>query len=371
MKKIVHVKFGVSVGYPRGGVVRDLYAMAHGASPHLNAFHSFYDTVEWFKEMDMDVEGYDTFQRPRRAQWVQLIRAMTRARPSVDPFVAPDVVAARNHFPWDLVPAARLARHHQVPLVTWIHSGPLARLGAVQAHRFPIIASLRLIGLVMAIKRSDAIAIVGAHTADTIRRVADKFNGGKCPRIYVCPNGFDYQAAEQARTFDPPEDDRRFVGYVGQAISEKGFGKLKQAFNLVSFRNPSARLRIIGHGFGGQGVWGNHKAGQMDPTDPVAMMREIRRCTIMVNLSPDETFGSSVLESTAAGRCTITRDIPAFRNMAGTIRITGSVEDYAGAILGALDRPPVCPDLEDLRPMSWDRVLKNEVDMYSDLCERR
>ena len=237
---------------------------------------------------------------------------------------------------------------NKVPCYTpWHTRAPVRAIvphlfGAAAFHEAPLPVALYVLALESLIPRvyarSRFLAISASTRDDLIQRGLDP------ARVAVVPCGVDHA------TFRPdpgvPKHDRPTVLFVGRVRRYKGLGWVVRALPEVRRRVPGARLVVVGDGPHLPAVRRDvERRGLLDAVEfrgflPAAgKVRALQEAWVLVQPSPKEGWGLTVVEAGACGTAVVAADSPGLRDSVRRDE-TGLLVPYgdAGALAGALAR---------------------------------
>lgn len=205
-----------------------------------------------------------------------------------------------------------------------------------------------------------------AITSELIRDYVDK--------VFVVPNGVDYERFSPGRSVDERES---IVLYVGRLVEYKGVEKLLITMKSVQ-KEVNAKLVIIGDGedrnkfesiakkLGVETIF----TGKL-PDEKVIGWMKVARVLVLPSSSRLEAFGMVLLESMASGTPVIAGDIPGVRDVAkeGGM-IFSDVDELRERILKLLTDDKFALKLSSKgltavrRKYGWDRVVEEVEKIY-------
>jgi glycosyltransferase involved in cell wall biosynthesis len=192
--------------------------------------------------------------------------------------------------------------------------------------------------LVRYVYRRTPFAVVSESTRQELRRWNMRGD------IHLLPNAVDLQRYKPSeRAVNLP-----VIGYLGRIKKYKSVDHLIRALPLIQRQVPDAMLKIIGGGDALPELRKLAKAiglgGQIIFTDFVShedKVRHLNECSVIVNPSPKEGWGLTVIEANACHKLVVAADSPGLRDSVvngktGVLYEYGNLPDLAAAVVDLL-----------------------------------
>jgi len=284
---------------------------------------------------------------------VLISRGLGRAARQIVVDWAPQVIHASSiHFQGSIT-AARLARKHEIPLVTTAHIGSISALPPLT--RLATSVYERTVGRFV-LRSSNSVIAVSRGTAAHVEKLG-------ASDVTVVANGVDHDrfSPPQHRPNSPIE-----IVFIGRLIANKGPAAALAAFS--SLDQPDTRLTFVGDGPSRKNLErAAEKTGNavrfLGYRDNVADV--LKSAHIMVRPSQTEGQSLALLEAMASGVVVVASDIEANREMiqsgvTGLLHRANDEADLATALRNAITDPTLRQDLaaaahEYALGYSWDR----------------
>ena len=237
---------------------------------------------------------------------------------------------------------------NKVPCFTpWHTRAPVAAIvphlfGATAFREAPAPAALYVVALEgllpLAYRRSSFLAISDSTRADLVAR------GIPAARVTVVPCGVDHELYREDPTV--PKSARPTLLFVGRVRRYKGLGWVMRALPAVRARVPEARLVVVGDGpYLGALTREVRRRGLSDAVEfrgflpPAGKVRALEEAWVLVQPSPKEGWGLTVIEAGACGTAVVASDRPGLRDSVRHDR-TGLLVPYGddAALADALAR---------------------------------
>ena len=192
--------------------------------------------------------------------------------------------------------------------------------------------------LVRYIYRHTPFAVVSESTRQELRRWNMRGN------IHLLPNAVDLQRYKPGKQ----ATDSPIIGYLGRIKKYKSVDHLIRALPLIQQQVPDAKLKIIG---GGDALPELRKlaealglGGHVTFTDFVShedKVRHLNECSVIVNPSPKEGWGLTVIEANACRIPVVAADSPGLRDSVvngktGILYEYGNLSAMAAAVVDLL-----------------------------------
>ena len=237
--KVVWTRFGVSPGKIGGGTGTkrettrrlsdrcDFYLMTHEA------------IYNWYREFGIEIKPFHLI-KGRIGQFGSIPFLMYCILKCMFVRVNErfDVVAARNHDLWDLVPALCLKLQTKARLIVYIQARVLPEWGSRSILTWLIVWLERFLGLVLTRLFADAVIIRNSGDIPMLTKF-----GVPQSRIYVASHGINIEDIEKVRTPKEKIYDCVYFGRIGRG---KGIFDLLDAWRIIRGKYPGARLLVFG-----------------------------------------------------------------------------------------------------------------------------
>ncbi len=230
--------------------------------------------------------------------------------------------------------------------------------------------------LVPWIYRRTPFAAVSASTRDELQRLGIKAS------IDLLPNGVD---ADQYRVDDKRKREKPLIGYLGRLKRYKSVDHLLRAFAIVRRSMPDAELVIVGDGDYAPELKKLacelelqafvRFTGQVSHEEKV---RHLNESWVVVNPSPKEGWGLTVIEANACGVPVVAADSPGLRDSVrdgktGVLYPYGRIENLAAALLNLLRDEPLRRTMGSearrwAAGFSWDASAQQAVEIMKHIC---
>lgn len=178
--------------------------------------------------------------------------------------------------------------------------------------------------LVRWVYRRTPFAVVSESTRRELRRWGIK------SEIHILPNAVEFEAYTGT---DEPTDEP-VIGYLGRLKKYKSIDHLIRALPLIRLRVPNARLKIIGGGDAEAMLRGLCRELELEEwieftghVSQIDKVKHLRSCAVVVNPSPKEGWGLTVLEANACGIPVVAADSPGLRDSV-VDGVTGLLYEY-------------------------------------------
>jgi glycosyltransferase involved in cell wall biosynthesis len=214
---------------------------------------------------------------------------------------------------------------------------------AFQEASFPIaLYVVALEGLIPSLYRGCRFVVISESTRDDLAR-----RGIPPARVTVVHCGMDHDAYR----VDPAtcKDERPTILFVGRLRRYKGVDWLMRALPRVRARVPDARLQVVGDGPDGERLRIEAKRLGVDQAveflgfvPQAEKARLMRRAWVLVQPSPKEGWGLTVVEAGASGTAVVAADSPGLRDsvrrdVTGLLVPFGDDEGLSGALARVLE----------------------------------
>jgi glycosyltransferase involved in cell wall biosynthesis len=206
---------------------------------------------------------------------------------------------------------------------------------------------------------------------------------GRHEGVHVSPWGIDHADCDRANfAFSPteaPQPIERYLLYVGQARSHKGFGALLGGYRRSGAAQAGVRLVCVGSDFAAGAGGASLLACLGDAgvakgvVDDAALHDLYSRADALVHLAEHEGFGFTPLEALAAGTRVIASDIPVLRETLGQHAAFVECAD-PDAVAESIDRvlagPASAPTerasrMRWVQRYRWDRHARDVLAAYA------
>jgi glycosyltransferase involved in cell wall biosynthesis len=337
--------------------------------------------------------AHEIYRRLGAAGAQIVVVSAAHGTPHGDPGVSVDVVRSVDlssiaggyiaPAPGAFVAARRLVRQfrpHVVHVNTIHYTGSIAGAAIARRHHLPLVATVQLGSLEHLDRRTRRIAgayerVVGGYIlrrADRVLAVSRAARehaivlGARGHVATLAPNGADH---DRFCVPPPPDSDRPLVVSVGRLTANKGPDVLVEAAAALAAAGVRFRVAFVGDGPMRAGLEARVRelglSGVVEFAGHVGdPERWVAQAAIVVRASYTEGLALAVVESLAAGRCTIVSDIAANRELVehgrnGLTFRCGDSDDLARTLRTALADQQLRERLgragrDDVEDLTWD-----------------
>ena len=378
--KVVWTRFGVEPGKIAGGAGTkrettrrlgdrcDFYLMTHEA---------IYD---WYREFGIEVKPLHLL-KGRVGQfgsisflaYCMVKSIFTRASERFD------IVAARNHDLWDLVPALSLKYRTRARLVVYIQSRLLPEWGGRPFTIWLIVWLERLIGLVLTRLFADAVVMNNRGDKPALMRFGIPEN-----KIYVVYPGV---YAKEIDKIPGPPDKAYDCVHFGRLAKGKGVLDLLTAWRLVLEKRPGSKLLVFGPSSPGVLRQINNTIDRYDMRESVRLLGFItdtekynllKQAKVFVQPSYVEQWSIGLGEAIACRLPAVVYDIPTTKSIWGdtiTYCQIGDVNELAGKILQLLEDEELASEKAKhafnlVNGFTWERFGEEEFKAIQGIMQK-
>ncbi len=240
--------------------------------------------------------------------------------------LAPKVVIASGHLPFDVIPALILCRRYSARSVVYVFH-LIQKQSRKPGLRYAIAKLAEDLALYL-IRSFDLVITDNKVVRDQLVDV-----GIRADKIRVTPLGIPLDMIQQARS-SPVEFEAVFFGRL---VWYKGIYDVVDAWERVVSKLPKSRLLIIGDGPERSSLEQRIKErGLADSIElagfvyPPRSYELLKKCRLGLFPSHEEGWGISLCEAMACGLPVVAYDLPAYRSVYKRGLVTAPLGDSAG-----------------------------------------
>jgi len=368
--KVVWTRFGVTPGKIAGGT--NTKRETTRRLKHLCDFYLFsHEAIySWYREFGINVkpyclikEGIGSYSSIPFLLYCVIKSMFVKADNPVD------IIAARNHDIWDLLPAIFLKLKTKAPLIVYIQARALPDWGSRFFTTWLIVWLERILGLILTRMLCNAVIMRNESDISILRKF-----GIPADKIFVASHGINLEEIQDIKDIKKKIYDCIFFGRITKG---KGIYDLIKAWKLISQRLPNARLLVIGpssnkeirqlkssvHAYGLE-----RQVTIQDTIMGTARFKKLKEARVFALPSYVDTFSYSIGEALACGLPVVAYNIPSLMTVwqdAVTFCKKGNIQELARAITTLLESDDLIKvksekGREFVTRYTWDKSMGKE-----------